>query len=236
MVRVKVCVRPATASEWSLDDTPRCAARDTIRTHEADLDSCPLHEQHPHPPHVPAHHAFPRHFHKRNRERPATHLPSTPSPSPSSFPPPSRCTRPAIACPAPAIVPAPSHHLLPSVPERTRLLIDLPPTCIPDPNPRHHNPVVGSRARVKSGLESRARARKHLPIALELPRFASAVGGPVVGMRKLGALAPRSPRSSHGAHPRGTRRHVRRGVAILRFRRVSSARWARAAQRIAVEL
>ncbi|KAJ7800128.1 hypothetical protein B0H13DRAFT_2501187 [Mycena leptocephala] len=64
-------------------------------------------------------------------------------------------TRTPLLALAPAPVPAPSHHLLPSVPERTRLLLDLPPTCNPDPDPRHRNPVVGSRARVESGLGSR---------------------------------------------------------------------------------
>jgi hypothetical protein len=84
-----------------------------------------------------------------------------------------------------------------SPPVRTRLLLDLPPTCIPNPDARHRNPVVGSRARVKSGLGSRVRvgevahARMHLPIApvaaLELPRFCKR---PVVGPN---ARRPRSP-------------------------------------------
>jgi hypothetical protein len=151
-----------------------------------------------------------------------------------AYPPPSRRARPAVACPAPA--PAPSRHLLPSMPERTRLLLDLPPTCIPDPDPRHHNPVVGSRARVESGAGCE-REREDTSPSRSISHLAVAAGGPVAGVRTLGALAPRSPCSSYSAHPRGTKRHVRArcGDTALSSR-ASAGQWARTAQRIAVGL
>jgi hypothetical protein len=49
-----------------------------------------------------------------------------------------------------------SSHPYPNV----HLLLDLPPTRTPNPDPRHRNLVIGSRARVESGVGSRVRVEE----------------------------------------------------------------------------
>ncbi|KAJ7869806.1 hypothetical protein B0H13DRAFT_2557242 [Mycena leptocephala] len=115
-------------------------------------------------------------LHPRASSIPRTSLPPRLSPTASTkkqpgLPSPSYRAQPAVVCPCPAPAPAPSFHpsvhLLPSVPKRTRRLLDLPPTRLPDP--RLRNLVVGSRARAE-----RMREFPIAPIAaLEHLRFAS---------------------------------------------------------------
>ncbi|KAJ7821803.1 hypothetical protein B0H13DRAFT_366368 [Mycena leptocephala] len=87
-------------------------------------------------PHVPAHHASPLRCSdkKRNGERLTMHLRVrvTPCPRPCH---PHVVLGPLSLAFAPA--PAPSHPLLPSVPERTRLFLNLPPTRFPVPHSRN---------------------------------------------------------------------------------------------------
>jgi hypothetical protein len=158
-----------------------------------------------HPPHVPAHHASPPPLRQKKQPRPPL-LPLTarrclplPRSSCSSF--------------SPSISLSPS----PTVPERTRRLLDLPPTRLPGPHQYGHRKRRASRVgnrEPSAGGRSHAHARIHLPIApvaaLELLHFIAAVGGAVTGMHALGSLVVPLP----AAHPSSD---APRGTGAMRY-------------------
>jgi hypothetical protein len=116
---------------------------------------------------------------RNERQEIPTHLFKHPRTLAPASPPPSRRARPVVACSCPARSPAASHRLLLSVPAFFSIGSY---TRIPDPNPRHHNPVVEpSASRVvvapTGGRASRGDAHARRP----RPSFSP---GPLVGQRR----------------------------------------------------